>query len=124
VPVPGDVVPKTGLVSGAQVGCSGVPGAPYRAGISRYGDEATEETTMAQDPERTVKDKNYNLVTVLQASLHWVWQMETYIADADKAGDSELAEWFRKIQESNRKAGDQGKELLAQRLSAEETTGS
>jgi hypothetical protein len=79
---------------------------------------------MAQDPERTVKDKNYNLVTVLQASLHWTWQMETYIADADAAGDSELAEWFRKIQESNRKAGDQGKELLAQRLSAEETTGS
>jgi hypothetical protein len=79
---------------------------------------------MAQDPERTVKDKNYNLVTVLQASLHWVWQMETYIADADKAGDSELAEWFRKIQESNRKAGEQGKELLAQRLSAEETAGS
>jgi hypothetical protein len=79
---------------------------------------------MAQDPERTVKDKNYNLVTVLQASLHWTWQMEAYIADADAAGDSELAEWFRKIQESNRKAGDQGKELLAQRLSAEETTGS
>jgi hypothetical protein len=77
---------------------------------------------MAQEPERTVKDKNYNLVTVLQASLHWTWQMETYIADAEKAGDSELAEWFRKIQENNRKAGDQGKEMLAQRLSAEETS--
>ena len=76
---------------------------------------------MAQDPERTVKDKNYNLMTVLQASLHWVWQMETYIKDAEDAGDNELAEWFRKIQESNRKAGEQGKEMLAQRLSAEET---
>ncbi|MEU4606434.1 hypothetical protein AB0F43_25875 [Kribbella sp. NPDC023972] len=79
---------------------------------------------MAQDPERTVKDKNYNLVTVLQASLQWTWQMETYIADAEAAGDDELAEWFRKIQESNRKAGEQGKEMLAQRLSAEETTAS
>lgn len=76
---------------------------------------------MAQDPERPVKDKNYNLVTVLQASLHWVWQMETYIADAEAAGDEELAVWFRKIQDSNRKAGEQGSELLAQRLSAEET---
>ena len=80
---------------------------------------------MAQDPERTVKDKNYNQVTILRASLHWVWQMETYIADAEEAGDNELAEWFRKIQESNRKAGDQGEELLIQCLSAEETdTGS
>ena len=75
---------------------------------------------MTQDPDRPVKDKNYNLITVLQASLHWVWQMESYIADAEEAGDEELAEWFRKIQESNRKAGEQGTELLAVRLSADE----
>jgi hypothetical protein len=79
---------------------------------------------MAPEPERSVKDKNYNLVTVLQASLHWTWQMETYIADARAAGDTELTKWFRKIQESNRKAGEQGKELLARRLTEEETAGS
>ncbi len=66
-------------------------------------------------PESPVKDKNYDLVTVLQASLHYVWEMETYIKDAQEAGDQELAEWFRKIQENNRKAGEQGRQLLQQR---------
>ena len=70
-------------------------------------------------PESPVKDKNYDLVTVLQASLHYVWQMETYIKDAEEAGDVELAEWFRKIQENNRKAGEQGRRLLQQRWQAE-----
>jgi hypothetical protein len=74
-------------------------------------------TQATQTPPRPVQDKNYSLITVLQASLHWAWQMETYIADAEKAGDTELVEWYRKIQESNRKAGEQGKELLAKRLS-------
>ena len=50
-----------------------------------------------------------------------VWKIETYIADAEKEGDSELAEWFRKIQENSKLAGAQGKQLLAKRLTAEET---
>ena len=68
------------------------------------------------EPQSPVKDKNYNLIWVLEASLHTVFRMENYIQDAEAAGDTELAEWFRKIQESNRKAGDQGQELLAKRL--------
>lgn len=67
-------------------------------------------------PQSPVKDKNYNLVTVLQASLHYAWEMETYIKDAEEAGDQDLAEWFRKIQENNRKAGEQGTQMLQQRL--------
>ncbi|WP_199434262.1 hypothetical protein [Qaidamihabitans albus] len=72
---------------------------------------------MANEPQSPLKDKNYNLISVVQASLHYVFQMETYIADAERQGDQELASWFRKIQENNKKAGDQGKELLAKRLS-------
>jgi hypothetical protein len=75
---------------------------------------------MAQEADQPVKDKNYNLVTVLQASLHWAWQLESYIADAQEAGDEGLAEWFRKIQDNNRKAGEQGAQMLSARLSAEE----
>ena len=70
-------------------------------------------------PESPAKDKNYNLVTILQASLSNVFQMQEYIDDAEREGDNELAEWFRKIQEENRKAGEQGKQILAQRLQAE-----
>lgn len=41
--------------------------------------------------------------------------MENYIADAEEDGDQELADWFRKIQENNQKAGDQGQRMLAAR---------
>lgn len=71
---------------------------------------------MADEPQSPVKDPNYDLVWALEASLHNVWKMETFIADAEAANDSELAEWFSKIQENNRKAGEQGKQMLAQRL--------
>jgi rubrerythrin len=72
---------------------------------------------MTQTP---VKDKNYNLITAVQASLHYVELMETYISDAEREGDAELAEWFRKIQHNNRKAAEQGKEMLLKRLSGED----
>ena len=70
-------------------------------------------------PESPMKDKNYNLVTVLQKSLEWEYQLETYIQDAEREGDAELAEWFRKIQHNQHKGGEQGKQLLAQRLGEE-----
>lgn len=74
---------------------------------------------MADAPSSPVKDKNYNLFSAVQDSLRNVWRMETYIEDAEREKDSELAEWFRKIQHNNRKAGDQGKEMLRKRLEEE-----
>lgn len=71
---------------------------------------------MANEPQSPVKDPNYDLISVLEASLQVVWKMETYASDAEAAGDTELAEWFRKIQENNRTAGEQGKRMLIQRL--------
>ena len=70
-------------------------------------------------PESPLKDKNYNLISVLHLSLENAWRMESYAQDADREGDSELAEWFRRIQENSKKAGEQGKQLLAKRLQSE-----
>jgi hypothetical protein len=67
-------------------------------------------------PQSPLKDKNYNLVSVLHLSLENAWRMEEYIQDAEKEGDQELADWFRRIQQNSQQAGDQGKELLATRL--------
>ncbi|GAA2045266.1 hypothetical protein GCM10009720_27660 [Yaniella flava] len=72
------------------------------------------------EPSSPVKDKNYNLIWALESSLHNVFKLETYIKDAEDQGDTELAEWFRRIQENNRKAGDQGKKMLAERLKQSE----
>lgn len=74
---------------------------------------------MAQEPDSPVKDKNYNLVAVLKDSLQHAWQLDTYVQDAEREGDTELADWLRRIQENNKKAGDQGKRMLAQRLQQE-----
>ncbi|WP_091091638.1 hypothetical protein [Micromonospora nigra] len=74
---------------------------------------------MVKEPVSPVKDKNYDLIHAVQMSLQHIWQLETYIADAEARGDSELATWFRKIQENNRKAGAQGKEMLMARLQGE-----
>jgi hypothetical protein len=66
-----------------------------------------------------VKDKNYDLVTVLQMSLENAWRMESYIEDAEREGDSELAAWFRRIQENSYKAGENGKQMLKNRWQSE-----
>ncbi len=70
-------------------------------------------------PQTATKDKNYDLISVLQASLHHAWQMETYARDAEREGDDELAKWFRMIQHNNNKAAEQGKAMLVDRLRTE-----
>lgn len=67
-------------------------------------------------PESPVQDKNYNLIAFLSQALSNVYQLETYASDAEGAGDSELAEFFRKAQSDSRKGADQAKSLLSQRL--------
>ena len=71
---------------------------------------------MVTDISSPVKDKDYNLIWTIEASLSNVWTLETYIQDAREQGDDELADWFARIQENNRTAGEQGKEMLLQRL--------
>lgn len=62
------------------------------------------------------KDKTYNIIWFTEASLRNALQLETYIADAERDGDAELAEFFRKAQGVSRKGGELGKRLLAARL--------
>ena len=63
------------------------------------------------------KDKNYNIIWFTEQSLSNALRLETYIQDAERDGDSELADFFRRAQEASRKGGEQGKELLRSRLS-------
>jgi hypothetical protein len=74
---------------------------------------------MTQQLASPVRDKNYDLITVLQLALRSVWKAETYAGDAEREGDSELAEWFHRIQDLNRTIADQGKQMLLRRLQEE-----
>ncbi len=62
-------------------------------------------------------DKDYNVIWFVEQCLSNVLRLETYIEDADRAGDGELADFFRRAQEASRKGAEQGKELLRSRLS-------
>jgi hypothetical protein len=62
------------------------------------------------------KDKDYNIIWFVEQCLSNALRMEVYALDAERAGDTELAEFFRRAQGESRKGAEQGKQLLASRL--------
>ncbi|HEX8052605.1 MAG TPA: hypothetical protein VF517_06400 [Thermoleophilaceae bacterium] len=62
------------------------------------------------------KDKDYNVIWFTEQCLSNVLRLEQYVQDAERDGDSELAEFFRRAQETSRKGAEQGKEQLKKRL--------
>jgi hypothetical protein len=63
------------------------------------------------------KDKDYNIIWFVEQCLSNVLRLETYVQDAERDGDSDLADFFRRAQEASRRGAEQGKGLLRQRLS-------
>jgi ABC-type uncharacterized transport system substrate-binding protein len=61
-------------------------------------------------------DKDYNLLWYTQACLDNAMRLDLYIQDAERAGDNEVAELFRKAQADSRKGAEQGKMMLKSRL--------
>lgn len=62
------------------------------------------------------KDKDYNILWFTEACLKNALRLETYIHDAERSGDAELATFFRKAQAESRKGAEQAKQLLHSRL--------
>lgn len=63
-------------------------------------------------------DKDYNLIWFTETCLSNALRLETYIADAEREGDSDLAELFRKAQADSRKGAELGKSMLRSRIAA------
>jgi hypothetical protein len=64
------------------------------------------------------KDKDYNIIWFVEQCLSNVLRLETYTQDAEREGDQELAEFFRRAQGESRKGAEQGKALLRSRLAS------
>jgi hypothetical protein len=64
------------------------------------------------------KDKDYNLIWFTEQCLSNALRLETYIQDAEREGDSDLADFFRRAQEASKRGGEQGKQQLAKRLAS------
>ncbi|HEV8153423.1 MAG TPA: hypothetical protein VGP78_10830 [Solirubrobacteraceae bacterium] len=62
------------------------------------------------------KDKDYNIIWFTEQCLSNVLRLETYSQDAERDGDNELAEFFRRAQGESRKGAEQGKALLKSRI--------
>jgi hypothetical protein len=63
------------------------------------------------------KDKDYNLIWFTEQSLSNALRLEEYVQDAERDGDNDLADFFRRAQNASKKGGEQGKELLKKRFS-------
>jgi hypothetical protein len=62
------------------------------------------------------EDKDYNLLWFTEQCLSNALRLEVYCKDAERSGDKELVELFRKAQTESRKGAEQGKHLLAARM--------
>jgi hypothetical protein len=62
-------------------------------------------------------DKDYNLIWYTEKCLDNALRLETYIQDAQRQNDAELADFFRKAQADSRKGAELGKQMLHSRLS-------
>ena len=62
------------------------------------------------------KDKDYNIIWFVEQCLDNALRLETFVSDAERDGDSELADFFRRAQGESRKGAEQGKALLRARL--------
>lgn len=63
-------------------------------------------------------DKDYNIIWFTETCMSNVLRLETYIRDAERSGDDELAHFFRAAQGESRKGAEQGKQMLADRLAS------
>ncbi|MDY7100638.1 MAG: hypothetical protein S0880_05575 [Actinomycetota bacterium] len=73
-------------------------------------------TTTETGESTGTADKDYNIIWFTENCLNNVARLETYCQDAERSGDNELAEFFRRAQGESRKGAEQGKQLLAARL--------
>jgi hypothetical protein len=62
------------------------------------------------------KDKDYNVIWFVEQCLSNQLRLEGYIQDAERDGDNDLADFFRRAQDASRRGAEQGKELLRKRL--------
>jgi len=81
---------------------------------------ANEERTMTEETGNITgtPDKDYNVIWFVEQCLSNVLRLETYVKDAERAGDNDLADFFRRAQSASQKGAEQGKDLLRRRLSA------
>src|SRR3954467_2357032 len=86
------------------MGSKGAHQSPTHRSIARSGGEAGQVTG--------TPDKDYNIIWFTEQCLSNVLRLEQYVQDAERAGDNDLADFFRRAQGASRKGAEEGKALL------------
>ena len=87
------------------------------AGGARTTQLSTGGGRMSDQSKATgTKDQHYNLVSVLYHALQGGEAYDQYISDAEAAGDDELAQFFRDVQNEERQRAERAKSLLGSRV--------
>ncbi len=62
------------------------------------------------------RDVIYDLISIIYHALQGAETYAMYVGDAEQAGDTELAQFFREVQQDEQARSDRAKKLLADRL--------
>ena len=62
------------------------------------------------------KDEQFNLISALYHSLKGAAACETYLTDAQAAGDTELTNFFQEVQQQEVRLAERAKMLLSSRV--------
>jgi predicted GIY-YIG superfamily endonuclease len=96
---------------------SGWRGSGWVTGTTTHPQRRLSMSVMDETGEITgTRDRVYDIIWFTERSLNNALRLETYIKDAERDGDQELADFFRKAQSESKKGGEMGKQLLASRL--------
>ena len=81
--------------------------------------------TKARDTESDTgeRDENYDLISVLYHSLQFAEACAKYVSDAERKGETQLAQFFEEARGSHVELAQEAKQLLAARLSATDEDG-
>jgi hypothetical protein len=67
---------------------------------------------MKETQQTTTSNTYYNLVSVLYHALKAEQSSETYVQDAQEAGNQDLVQFFGEVKQSASRQADRAKELL------------
>ena len=77
------------------------------------------------EPSKTgTSNELYNLVSILYHALKGAQTYDLYILDADRIGDRDLAQFFREVQQEDKRRSERAKQLLVQRAGQMSQSGS
>ncbi|MBN1210833.1 MAG: hypothetical protein JXB05_38650 [Myxococcaceae bacterium] len=69
-----------------------------------------------EEQETGTRDEHYNLISVLYHLLEGAATVGQYIRDAQEAGDQELIQFFKDLQNEQRNFSERAKNLLSSRM--------